>query len=60
MYYTEPDCNPEQFMPSVFSYSEAVSHPLGVPQTFFLSLDDCSRISLGPLTNPLSRQALAP
>jgi hypothetical protein len=32
MNYTEADCNPEQFMPSVFSYSEAVSHPLGVPQ----------------------------
>ena len=32
MNYTEADCNPEQFMPSVFSYSEAVSHPLGVQQ----------------------------
>jgi hypothetical protein len=32
MNYTEADCNPEQFMPSVFSYSEALSHPLGLPQ----------------------------
>ena len=37
MNYTEADCNPEQFMPSVFSYSEAVSHPLGVPQ--YMSFD---------------------
>ena len=32
MNFTEADCNPEQSMPSVFSYSEAVSHPLGLPQ----------------------------
>ena len=32
MNYTEVDCSPEQSMPSVFSYSEAVSHPLGLPQ----------------------------
>jgi hypothetical protein len=27
-----------QFMPSVFSYSEAVSHPLGLPQPMLFDL----------------------